>query len=338
MEQIKIEEINVGDIWVIGEVSQKGSILPITIELIGEGKKLADQLEKKLVLVMIGAKESPEWEKLLHYGIDVVIILYGEKLRYYSNEQYPKSLTKLIAPYKPSVLLIGGTSFGREYAPKLAVCLQTDLIADASNLSVDSETNCIRVIRPSFDGKNLSSFVFQKNSIQIITVRQGVMRKAIYQAIKSGILLKLQENSQEENKTKIIEKRETESTEYHLEEATVVAAGGRGMKSREGFDLLEKLADRIGAEVASTRPCVDAGWTKPVQQVGQTGVTIKPDLYLAFGISGAIQHITGFSDAKYVIGINTNSKASIFHYCDYGVVGDAKKILEALIEELDKGI
>lgn len=343
-------------IFVLGQLGANGKIENITIELIGKGRELANVGNRELCVVLLGEEKQilEAGKKLLHYHTDRIVLLTSDLLETYSCELYASVFANFLREEEAEVVLIGGTSFGREYAPRIAVLLDTELVTDAIDISIKEKSLQdknqekilkIQVIRPSFDGTMYSVFEYLGKQIQMVTVRSGVLRKASYEEKRRGYIqlihvkLPNEQASQKIGRHAIfMEKIESKGREYHLEHASMVVAGGRGMKGKEGFKQLEELASYLGkgAEVASTRPCVDIGWTVQAQQVGQTGITIKPDLYMAFGISGAIQHITGFSEAKHIVGINTNPKASIFRYCDVGIVGDAEKVVKALIQELRK--
>lgn len=320
-----------GGIVVIGEL-KKGSLLGLTFELIGAGKKLAEQLNTFVSVILAGEDIEQEAEKLRHYGIDEILCITDERLKENNHSMYQKTIGHCLREKKPQGVLIGGTAFGRVLAGSIAFELDTELVVDAANIFYDAQTEEIVVSRPAFDGKNMADFSIDPLFPSVITVRSGVMGKAQYEEEERGEMLFLSPEWIEENERDLIYKETLpkKGKEIHLDQAKIIVAGGRGMKGTEGFALLERLAEKIGGEVGSSRPCVDAGWTVPMQQIGQSGISVKPKLYLAFGISGAIQHMTGI-EAECILAVNQNPRAAIFQYCDYGIVGNAQKILEDLI-------
>lgn len=325
-----------GGITVIGEVCQ-GKILPLSLELLGAAKKLAQEMNCPVSFVFAGWKMDAEVMKMKHYGIDEIFYLEDKRLQEKQKEFHREAMIGYLKEKNPKVVFVGGSAFGRILAGELAFFMDTEVVTDAAALSYQKEEDKILITRPAFDGKQLADFCMASDAMQIITVRSGVMKKAVWMEKESGKMKKVLPDwitDSEKIKYKSILKEERK--EVHLDRANRIVAGGRGMKGKEGFSTLEQLAQRLGAEVGSTRPCVDAGWTLQSQQIGQSGIAVKPKLYIACGISGAIQHITGIT-SECMIAINQNPRAAIFQYCDYGVVGDAKKILEFVIEKIDQG-
>lgn len=338
MKRAKVnQEINLGDyqdVWVIAEQSE-GKIHPVTIELIGEGRKLADALGKKLVVVVTGEDIDAEIQKLLHYPIDKVIHIKHPLLKEFSTEGYSLSISELILNGKPEIVLLGATSIGRDIAPRIAGKVGTGLTADCTKLEIDGSDNKLLQTRPAFGGNLMATIICPKNRPQMSTVRPGVMEKAAYSdVIRGQAEVFIPSLDEADIRTELIDKIKGNKKRVNLIDAKVVVSGGRGLKTPEGFDLIRGLAEKVNGEVGSSRACVDAGWIEHLHQVGQTGTTVRPDLYIACGISGAIQHLAGMSDSKYIIAINKDPNAPIFKVCDYGIVGDVYEVIPAMIEAI----
>lgn len=324
-------------IIVVGEI-QKGEILPLTLELIGAGVKLSKETNLSVSVILSGTDIKEEAKKLHNYEVDEILCIEDEKLKEGHMQVHHDAIVEVLKEKDPKVILIGGTASGRALAGKTAYAFDTELVSDASKLMYDEENKQVIITRPAFDGKNMADFVIDPALIPVITIRTGVMGKAEYKEEKQGELFIVHPESLKEESKELIYHKATEKRgkEIHLDTAKIIVSGGRGMKGEEGFGLLYKLAEKIGGEVACTRPCVDAGWMLPAQQVGQSGISVKPKLYLAFGIAGAIQHMTGI-DAECIISVNNNPRAAIFAYSDYGVVADAAKLLESMLKQVEDG-
>ena len=324
------------DVWVIAEQNE-GKIHPVTIELVGEGRKLADSLGKKLAVVVPGFEGEEEAEKLLHYGVDTVFYIKHALLKDFSTEGYALSISELILEKKPEVVVIGATSIGRDIAPRLAGKVGTGLTADCTKLEVDEEDHKLLQTRPAFGGNLMATIVCPKNRPQMSTVRPGVMEKAVFtKEIHGKLEIFIPSLMEEDIRTALIEKVKSHKKKVNLIDAKIIVSGGRGLKSPEGFGLIRALAEKVNGEVGSSRACVDAGWIEHLHQVGQTGTTVRPDLYIACGISGAIQHLAGMSESKYIVAINKDPNAPIFKVCDYGIVGDLNEVIPAMIESIEK--
>lgn len=317
---------------VIAEI-QNGEPLPLTLELIGAGSSLAKEMKKDLSVICIGDKSKEIAKKLQNYQVDEFLCIEDEK-DIFTNQ---KTIIKVLKEKNPRAVLVGGTTFGRVLAGKIAYELNTELVSDASKLIYDQQKDQIIISRPAFDGKHMADFVIDEENPSVITIRSGVMGKAPYQEEKHGVIVDVTSEYIEEDRDIIYLGEEgKKEKEIHLDTAKIIVSGGRGMKGEDGFALLEELAQKIGGEVGCTRPCVDAGWTVLQQQIGQSGIAVKPKLYLAFGVSGSIQHMTGVN-TECMIAINNNPRAAIFQYSDYKVVADAKKILQSMLEQIEKG-
>ncbi|HBG5346336.1 TPA: electron transfer flavoprotein subunit alpha/FixB family protein [Clostridioides difficile] len=340
MMRAKVNQgINLNDyngVWVIGE-QREGKINPVTIELIGEGRKLADQLGKELAVVIAGYEVEKEVKELLHYSVDKVYYINDPLLKDFTTDGYAISIASLIERKKPEVVLVGATSIGRDIAPRIAGKVGTGLTADCTKLEIDSTDNKLLQTRPAFGGNLMATIVCPKNRPQMSTVRPGVMAKAVRNESETGVLeIITPELTEKMIRTRLVEILPQEKKSVNLTDARIIVSGGRGLKRAEGFELIKELADKLGAEIGASRAAVDSGWIEHSHQVGQTGTTVRPELYIACGISGAIQHLAGMSDSKYIVAINKDAKAPIFSICDYGIVGDLYEILPEMIESLNR--
>ena len=340
MMRAKVNQgINLNDyngVWVIGE-QREGKINPVTIELIGEGRKLADQLGKELEVVIAGYEVEKEVKELLHYSVDKVYYINDPLLKDFTTDGYAISIANLIERKKPEVVLVGATSIGRDIAPRIAGKVGTGLTADCTKLEIDSTDNKLLQTRPAFGGNLMATIVCPKNRPQMSTVRPGVMAKAVRNESETGILeVVTPELTEKMIRTRLVEVLPQEKKSVNLTDARIIVSGGRGLKRAEGFELIKELADKLGAEIGASRAAVDSGWIEHSHQVGQTGTTVRPELYIACGISGAIQHLAGMSDSKYIVAINKDAKAPIFSICDYGIEGDLYEIIPEMIESLNR--
>lgn len=323
----------VSKILIIGEI-QNGQPAPVTLELLGEGEKIASSLNAKLLLAVAGSGIQEILSELLQYPVDRIIAVDHPRMELDQTETHARVLEAVIREHEPDMILGGATLSGKVLLPMLAAVLGTEVVTDAADLEIDKETGKLLISKPAFDGKRMSIVSMPKAHVQIVSVKPGIFEKACRTERKRGGITMVAADWLEDIKERIkmLELITEDGNKISLEDSKIIAAGGRGLKGPEGFELLTRFAREIGAQVGCTRPCVDAGWTSPEQQIGQTGSITKPDLYLAFGISGAIQHMTGVR-AKTVIAVNNNPNAAIFNYCDYGIVGDAQKILRELLRE-----
>lgn len=333
-QEINLKDYN--DVWVIGE-QREGTIHPVTIELIGEGRKLADTIGKRLVVVITGDDMEEAAKELLHYSVDKVIYAKHPLLKDFSTDGYAVTVSDLILERKPEIVLVGATSIGRDIAPRIAAKVGTGLTADCTKLEIDMEDFKILQTRPAFGGNLMATIICPKNRPQMSTVRPGVMEKAYRKDSPSGEFEVVIPTIEEVDiRVKLVEIIQTLKKQVNLVDANIIVAGGRGLKEEKGFELIQKLADVLGGEVGASRAAVDSGWISMDHQVGQTGTTVRPDLYIACGISGAIQHLAGMSDSKYIVAINKDKEAPIFKICDYGIVGDLYEVIPALIEQIEQ--
>lgn len=333
-QNINLSDYN--DIWVIGE-QREGKIHPVTIELIGEAKKLASKINKKVVVVIAGYEIDKEVNKLLYYGVDRIIYISNQLLKTFSTDGYSASISNLILERKPEIVLVGATSIGRDIGPRIAAKVGTGLVADCTMLDIDQEDGKLLQTRPAFGGNLMATIICPKNRPQMATVRPGVMEKAAYIDNPLGAVEVVDTDITEADIiAKVVKIEKSSKKSVNLADAKIIVSGGRGVKGPEGFELIRTLAEKLGGEVGASRACVDSGWIDSMYQIGQTGTTVRPDIYFACGISGAIQHLAGMSDSKYIVAINTDPTAPIFKICDFGIVGDLKEVIPAMIKEIEK--
>ena len=324
------------DVWVFAE-QRDGVIMPVVIELLGEGKKLANEVGCNLCAVLCGHHVEGLADQLFEYGADKVYVADHEELATYRTDAYTKVINDAIEEYKPEIVLLGATHIGRDLGPCLAVKANTGLTADCTKLEIDPEDKKIKQTRPAFGGNLMATIVCPNHRPQMSTVRPGVMEKAAFEEGRKGELIKLNVEFKEGDiRTKVLEIVKTMKDTVSLTDAEIIVSGGMGLGKPEGFELLKQLADKLGGIVAASRAAVDAGWIDHAYQVGQTGTTVKPKIYIACGISGAIQHVAGMQNSEQIIAINTNENAPIFEIADYGIVGDLYKVIPTIMEALDK--
>lgn len=321
-------------VWVFAEQRDK-KLMPVVIELLGEGRKLADKIGTELCAILLGDGITSLSDELIGYGADKVYVQDSPELKNYTTDAYTKVIYEAIQKYKPEIVLYGATHIGRDLGPSISVQCETGLTADCTILDIDPVDKKIQQTRPAFGGNLMATIVCPNSRPQMSTVRPGVMAKAEFDANHKGEVITLTTEFKEGDiRAKVLEVVKNLENTVSLTDAKVIVAGGMGLGNKEGFDLLQKLADRLGGMVASTRACVDEGWIAHAYQVGQTGTTVKPAVYIACGISGAIQHVSGMKESGYIIAINKNESAPIFEVADYGIVGDLYEVIPALLEAL----
>ncbi|KAJ49050.1 electron transfer flavoprotein alpha subunit [Clostridium tetanomorphum] len=326
---------NYKGVWVFAE-QREGKLLNIALELLGEGRKIADKLGVKLTSILLGDKLDIMAKELIEYGADKVICVEDNFLKVYSTEVYTRVISSLINERKPEIVLIGATSIGRDLGPRLAARLKTGLTADCTKLEIDEQNGEFLQTRPAFGGNLMATIICPKHRPQMSTVRPGVMKKPKYNANRIGKIEKIPFNLCEDDKNAIVlEIVKRERQEVELAKADVIVSGGRGLGDKEGFQLIRKLAKRLKGEVGASRAAVDSGWIEQPHQVGQTGKTVRPKLYIACGISGAIQHLAGMKESDLIIAINKDKNAPIFKVAHYGIIGDLYEVIPALIEALE---
>ena len=324
------------DVWVFAE-QREGALMPVVKELLGEGRKLADEIGCSLCTVLCGNNVDDLVGELFEYGADKVYLADHKELESYRTDAYTIVIHDAIKQYKPEIVLLGATHIGRDLGPCLAVRCNTGLTADCTKLEIDPEDKKIKQTRPAFGGNLMATIICPNHRPQMSTVRPGVMEKSGRVPGRKGEVISLSVNLLKEDlKTRILEVVKEVGEAVSLTDAEIIVAGGMGLGGAEGFDLLKKLADKLGGVVAASRAAVDAGWIDHSYQVGQTGTTVRPKVYFACGISGAIQHVAGMQNAEQIIAINKNQNAPIFEVADYGIAGDLYQVIPALIDALDQ--
>jgi len=299
-------------VWVFAE-QREGELLNVAIELVGEGKKIAKELDVPLTAVLLGNNVEDLAEKLVKYGADEVLYANHKLLDLYTTDGYTKVLYELIQERKPEILLIGATNIGRDLGPRISARVHTGLTADCTKLDIDLENRRLLQTRPAFGGNLMATIICPDHRPQMSTVRPGVMEKARYNENAKGEIIKITPDlSSDDIRAKVIEVVKGGKAVVQLEESKIIVSGGRGLGTVEGFKLIEELADKLGGVVGASRATVDAGWIEQGHQVGQTGKTVRPTLYIACGISGAIQHLAGMQESKTIVAINKDADAPIF--------------------------
>ena len=309
----------------------------VGLELIGKASDLAQQIGTKVTAVLLGKNIESEYKKLGAYGADVVVGVAHPMLEIYKTEPYTHVLAELIKEYKPEIFLFGATAQGRDLAPRVSSRVQTGLTADCTVLEIEEETNHLLATRPAFGGNVMATIICPKHRPQMATVRPGVMEMRPYDESRPFELIQKEIDIPAScDNVEILEVVKTKSTSADIQEAPILVSGGRGVGGKEGFALLEQVASKLGGMVSASRACTDENWIEKDRQVGQTGKTVRPKLYIACGISGAIQHVAGMEESELIVAINKDETASIFDVADIGLVGDLHKILPAFLEELSK--
>jgi len=320
--------------WVFVEQSH-GKPARVSLELLGKGKDLAEKLGVDLTAIVLGDALGSLPQELIAYGAERVLVAEDSVLRDYRTELYADIIAGAVLDRKPEVLIVGATPIGRDLAPRLSFRLNAGCTADCTGLDIDQENRLFVSTRPAFGGNVVATIICPNHRPQMATVRPGVMPLPEKDKARRGEVVPLAiQIKQEDIKVKILETVEAVSEGVAIEEAERVVCVGMGGADAETFTMIRELAGLLDAEVAATRLAVEAGWLTHDLQVGQTGKTIRPELYVACGISGAVQHTAGMTGSKLIVAINKDSRAEIFNYADYGIVGDLRKVLPAIIEEV----
>jgi electron transfer flavoprotein alpha subunit len=309
----------------------------VSYELLSKGKELATKLNKELYAVVLGDKVSKIQDKFKNYGLKKLYVAEDAILKDFSTDAYVYVITNLICNLSPEIVLFGATHVGRDIAPRVANKLKTGLTADCTNLEIDENTKNLLQTRPAFGGNLMATILTEDTRPQISTVRSGVFPVNHFEDKEKYEIEKLVINKDElKIRTKVLSLVKETKKKVNLEDARIIIAGGRGVGSKENFDLLHKLAKEIDAEVGASRAAVDNGYIDHDHQVGQTGKTVRPIIYIACGISGAIQHLAGIEDANLVVAINKDETAAIMKTAHYAIVGDLFKVLPEVVSELKK--
>ena len=340
-EAIKIEkaEQKVSEgfkgVWVFAE-QRDGKLKSVAYELVSEGRKLADKLGTELGAVCLG-HNIKDVEQLICYGAEKVYLADDPALADHNEDFYTQTLLDLVKQHKPEILIAGATAMGRSFVPRVAALLYTGLTADCTGLDIDPETRLLLQTRPAFGGNVMATIMCQAKRPQMATVRPHVFKKGAFHKERKGQIIKVDfKKDAVTARTRLVKFIEDLSEKVKLDEAEIIVSGGRGLGKPENFKLIKELADVLGAAVGSSRPPVDEGWISYSHQVGQTGKTVCPKLYIACGISGSVQHLAGMGTSKCIIAINEDPNAPIFQVATYGIVGDLFKVVPMLTQKLKR--
>jgi len=331
--------MNIADykgVWVFAE-QRDGELQKVALELLGKGREIADKLKVELTAVLLGSKIDALAERLLAFGADKVLYADSELLAHYTTDGYAKVIIDLAKERKPEIIFIGASFIGRDLGPRISATLATGLTADCTALDIDPENNNLLMTRPAFGGNLMATIVCADNRPQMSTVRPGVFEKLTKDETKISAdkIEKFVPVLQASDiRTKVLEVVKHVKDIVDIGEADVIVSGGRGIGSKEGFVILQELADVLDGTVAGSRASIEYGWIDKALQVGQTGKTVRPQVYIAIGISGAIQHLAGMQDSDYIIAINKDEGAAIMKVADLALVGDYTKIVPELIAQI----
>ncbi len=332
---------NFSDVWVLAEITD-GRLHKVTHELLGIARKLADDLSRKkksnVVCVVAGNNLTDIAEECFHSYADKVILIDDPALKFFNDERYGSVISRLIRKYNPEVLLSGATSKGRSIMPRLAVMIESGLTADCTGLSIDEETGLLLQTRPAYGGNIIATIKCENYRPQMSTVRQGVFKAPEQDSGRTGeVIVETLLETEKESGLTVLSEDKNSDVKVDLHEATIIVSGGRGVQGTEGFTLLEELAGLVGGAVGASRATIDSGWISYPHQVGQTGKTVQPEIYIACGVSGQIQHLVGMQSSDFIIAINKDPEAPIMKLADVAVVGDLFEIVPELIKLLKTG-
>jgi electron transfer flavoprotein alpha subunit/NAD-dependent dihydropyrimidine dehydrogenase PreA subunit len=331
----KVDKSKYHGIWIIAE-HYKGEFPKVVYQLISKGKELADILSTTVTVIILGDQFDQKLDPFGEYGADEIIYVKSPILKHYYSDLYVKILYDLISEHKPEIVLIGATPTGRDFAPRVAKRLKTGLTADCTGLDIEESTRNLLQTRPTFGGSLMATIRTATSRPQMATVRPGIFKAKKGQKSKPKIITIERNFTEKDSVTKVIKIITKPQQSINLEDAQIIVAGGRGVGSKEGFKLIKELAEVLGAELGGSRVAIELNWLSPDRQVGQTGKTVSPKLYIACGISGAIQHLVGMEHSEIIIAINKDPQASIFSVAHYGIVGDLHQVIPVLIAEIKK--
>lgn len=321
---------------VLIETTSEGEAKKVGLELMNPARKMADQVGEEVIALVMGDKTDKAVEDVKRYGADRIVVVQGEIYKDYDTEVYTNAFIKVIEKYEPNVVLIGATALGRDLGPRIAGRIRTGLTADCTSLEIDVESREVKWTRPAFGGNLMAQIVCSDFRPQIGTCRPGVYTKEEVDPKEDiEVIYETFDFPQYQVMTKVVEFLEDlDAEDVDLEGAEIIVSGGRGLQEPKNFLIIEDLARALGATVGSSRAAVDAGWISHAHQVGQTGKTVAPKVYIACGISGAIQHLAGMSGSDFIIAINKDPDASIFRVADIGIVGDLFEIVPKLTQKV----
>jgi electron transfer flavoprotein alpha subunit/NAD-dependent dihydropyrimidine dehydrogenase PreA subunit len=322
-------------VWVFAE-QRGGKLARVSLELLGKAQELAGQLKEEVSALLLGSQVSAMADTLIKHGAARVFLVEHSALKDYRTIAYTEVVEELVKRYKPNILLMGATHLGRDLAPRVSRRVGVGLTADCTELTIDPDEGILLQTRPAFGGNVMATIANRYSRPQMATVRAGVMEPQPKPENKGNVITQEVSLSEERIGLKVLEMVREEKKGVNLSDAKVVVAGGRGVGEADGFRVVKELAEALGGELAGTRVAVEEGWIPTDRQVGQTGQSVRPELYIACGISGAIQHRAGMMNSRYIIAINKDPRAPIFQVADWGIVGDLYEVVPEMIRQLKK--
>jgi electron transfer flavoprotein alpha subunit len=328
--------MNIADykgVWVFAE-QREGELQKVSLELLGEGRRIADELGVKLTALLLGNNIEALATTLAGHGADEVLVADDKNLEHYTTDGYTKVICDLANERKPGILFVGATFIGRDLGPRIAARLSTGLTADCTSIDVEVENGALLATRPAFGGNLMATIACPDHRPQMATVRPGVFAKINTDGANCKIEKVEVKLADSDIRTKVLEIVKAKKDIIDIAEADFIVSGGRGVGSKENFKLLEELAEALEGSVAGSRAAVENGWIDGAYQVGQTGKTVRPQIYIACGISGAIQHVAGMQDSDLIIAVNKDDTAPIMKVADYAIVGDVAKVVPELIAQV----
>ncbi len=312
-----------------------GKVAPVSFELLGIGRQLADQQKVPLSAVLLGSAMAGAAEDLVSYGADVVYRVDDPALEFFTDEIYGNILEDVIREHKPEIVLAGATAIGRSFVPLVATALATGLTADCTQLAIRPEDGVLLQTRPAFGGNIMATIECPYTRPQMATVRPRVMKTTTPDPDRRGDIIDYRPQAERlQSRVRVLRNVLEEQDQVNITEGDIIVAGGRGLDNEKGFELIRQLADAVGGAVGASRAAVDSAWIQYPHQVGQTGKTVNPKLYIACGISGAIQHVVGMQSSETIVAINKDPHAPIFDVATYGIVGDLFEVVPKLIEKI----
>ena len=322
-------------VWVFAE-QRGGELAPVSLELLGKAQELAGQLKEEVSALLLGSQVSAIADTLIKHGAARVFLVEHSALKDYTTIAYTEVVEELVKEHKPNILLMGATHLGRDLAPRVSRRVGVGLTADCTELTIDPDEGILLQTRPAFGGNVMATIANRYSRPQMATVRPGVMEPQPKPENKGDVITQEVSLSEERIGLKVLERVREERKGVNLADAKVVVAGGRGVGEADGFRVVKELAEALGGELAGTRVAVEEGWIPADRQVGQTGQSVRPELYVACGISGAVQHRAGMMNSRYIIAINKDVRAPIFQVADWGIVGDLYEVVPEMIRQLKR--
>jgi len=320
-------------VWVFAE-QREGKLARVSLELLGKAQELAGQLGEEVSALLLGSQVSAMTDTLIKHGAEKVFLVEHSALKDYRTIAYTEVVEELVKRYRPNILLMGATHLGRDLAPRVSRRVGVGLTADCTELTIDPEEGILLQTRPAFGGNVMATIANRYSRPQMATVRPGVMEPQAKPKNRGDVISQEVSLSEERIGSKVLEMVREEKKGVNLADAKVIVAGGRGVGEGDGFRVVEALAAALGGEVAGTRVAVEEGWIPADRQVGQTGQSVRPELYVACGISGAIQHRAGMMNSRYIIAINKDPRAPIFQVADWGILGDLHEVVPEMIKQV----